>query len=408
MALGLLVSAAVLFRVGLTDALRALTFGGRVMGAVFLVGAVVEVVAAGAVLDFWGRRVTRYAGQAVLLGVSTVAVTSLVLLVFQWEGGYLAGWFWLWAGLVAWAVWAVWVVTREKAWQGMPHPRSFATGVALSALIGSASVTYSAMYVPYVAPPKVPFLVSFGKPVLNPDGKRLYVPAHFTFRNDGAVSIFVIGTLWSAKLWPTAFREKGTERTQWRQELGDGWDTHRQEDFNVAPRLLAAGQISNAGARLDPGDDFSKDAVVEVPVAAEQGRVELFASVSFIRADRCKLANSYVGSIERSRDPDSPGKEHVRDAPDWLADPGDDFFRHRSRIYRTSEVMRMTQAPDWAAMWWVIPKGSDAIPFMQVHISRDPDGREALSEDEQEPYGMKTLERGVDQPVAVLRRLAGA
>ncbi|MEV0186496.1 hypothetical protein AB0I54_45970 [Streptomyces sp. NPDC050625] len=408
MVLGLLVSAVVLFRVGLSDALRALTFGGRVMGAVFLASAVVELVAAGAVLDFWGRRVTRYAGQAVLLGVSIVTVTSLVLLVLQWEGGYLAGWFWLWTGLVAWAVWAVWVVAREKVWQGVPHPRSFATGVALSALIGSASVTYSAMYVPYVAPPKVPFMVSFGKPVLNPDRKRLYVPARVTFRNEGSVSIFVIGTLWSAQLWPSAFRAQGTERKEWRQELGDGWDTNRQEEFNAAPRLLAAGQISNAGSRLDPGDDFSKDAVVEVPLEAGQGRVELLASVSFIRADRCKLANSYADSIERSWNADSPKQEHVRDAPAWLAEQGDDYFRYRSRIYRSSEVMRMTQAPDWAAMWWVIPKGNDAIPFMQVNISRDPDGREVLSEDEQEPYGMKTLNQSIDQPVTVLRRAAGA
>ncbi|MFD9619510.1 hypothetical protein ACFWB2_19815 [Streptomyces virginiae] len=317
-----------------------------------------------------------------------------------------SGWFWLWAALAAWAVWAVWVLIREKVWRGVPHPRSFATGVAVSALIGSASVAYSAMYVPYVAPPKVPFMVSFGKPILHPDGNRLYVPAHFTFRNEGSVSIFVVGTQWSAQLWPSAFRPQGTERTRWRQELGDGWDTHRQENFTAAARLLAAGQISNAGSRLDPGDDFSKDAVIEVPVAAGQGRVELFASVSFIRADRCKLANSYTGSIEHSWDVEGEGHRHLRDAPSWLAQPGDDFFRHHSRIYRSSEVMRMTQAPDWAAMWWVIPKGNDAAPYMEVHISRDPDGREVLSEDEQEPYGMKTMEKGVDQPVAVLLRLA--
>ncbi|NXY94162.1 hypothetical protein HYE82_07140 [Streptomyces sp. BR123] len=67
----------------------------------------------------------------------------------------------------------------------------------------------------------------------------------------------------------------------------------------------------------------------------------------------------------------------------------------------------VTGAPVWAAMGWAIPKGNDAAPYMEVHISRDPDGREVLSEDEQEPYGMKTMSKGVDQPVAVLLRLAG-
>ncbi|MER7000519.1 hypothetical protein [Streptomyces sp. NPDC000410] len=43
---------------------------------------------------------------------------------------------------------------------------------------------------------------------------------------------------------------------------------------------------------------------------------------------------------------------------------------------------------------------------MQVHIARDPNSQEVLSEAQQEPYGMKTLEKGVDQPVALLRQLA--
>ncbi|MCJ0874587.1 hypothetical protein [Streptomyces sp. AP-93] len=76
--------------------------------------------------------------------------------------------------------------------------------------------------------------------------------------------------------------------------------------------------------------------------------------------------------------------------------------------------MNMTQAPDWAAMWWVIPNrregelfgAGDTIPYMQVHIARDPDSREVLSEDEQEPYGMKTRSTAVDRPVALLRQAA--
>ncbi|MFC9592089.1 hypothetical protein ACFTUC_20145 [Streptomyces sp. NPDC056944] len=415
MVLGLLVSAAVLFRVGLTDTLGALTFGGRVMGVVFLVGALVEVVAAAAAFDHWGKRATRYAGQCVLLGVVVVTVTSLMFLILQWEGGHHAGLFWLWILLVAWSAWALWEVSRQKVWRGIPYPRSFATGVALSALIGSASVAYSAMYIPYVAPPKVPFMVSFGKPTLNAARTSLYVPANFTFRNEGSVSIFVVGTQWSATLWPSTFREKGTGLTRWRDELGDGWDTNTHEDFpSASARLLAAGQITSAGSRLDPGDDASRQVIVEVPLAAEQGRVQLFAGISFIRADRCKLANSYPQSVEYSWDVDSADRKHVWDAPPWLADPGDEFFRYRSRIYRSSEIMNMTQAPDWAAMWWVIPKWregrpfapGDTIPFMQVHIARDPDSREVLSEDEQEPYGMKTESASVDQPIALLRRAA--
>ncbi|WP_330332700.1 hypothetical protein OHS33_25310 [Streptomyces sp. NBC_00536] len=415
MALGFLVSAAVLFRVGLTDALRALSFGGRVMGAVFLAGALAEVAAAAAAVDFWGKRAVRYAGPCVLLGVTVVTVTSLVLLVLQWEGGHRSGRFWLWAALVAWSFWAVWEVARHKAWRGVPHPRGFAAGVALSALIGSASLTYSAMYVPYVAPPKVPFVVSFGKPSLNADRTRLFVPAHITFRNEGSVSIFVVGTLWSAVFWPSTFREQGTGREYRRDELAEGWDTHRQEEYSAPTRMLAAGQFAGAGSRLDPGDESSRDVVVEAPADLGQGRIQLNAKASYIRADRCKLANSYRDSVQYSWRYGPTGRQqHVRDAPAWLANPGDDYFRYTARIYRSSALMNMTQAPDWAAMWWVIPKWregerfapGDTDPFMEVHIARDPDSREVLSEDQQEPYGMKTVGTAADQPVALLRRAA--
>ena len=49
----------------------------------------------------------------------------------------------------------------------------------------------------------------------------------------------------------------------------------------------------------------------------------------------------------------------------------------------------------------------DTIPYMRVHIARDPDSRELLNEDEQEPYGMKTRSTTVDQPIALLRQAAG-
>lgn len=100
-----------------------------------------------------------------------------------------------------------------------------------------------------------------------------------------------------------------------------------------------------------------------------RGRVQLAATISFIRADRRELANSYRESIAYSWDADAADRKHLWDDPPWLANPGDDFY-------------------------------------MEVHIARDPDSREVLSEDEQEPYGMKTRSTAVNQPVALLRQAA--
>ncbi|MEU6709461.1 hypothetical protein [Streptomyces wuyuanensis] len=153
---------------------------------------------------------------------------------------------------------------------------------------------------------------------------------------------------------------------------------------------------------------FSKNVVLEAPLKAGDGRLEVFASVPFIRADRGKLANSYRGSAQHSWNRYSAAKEHQQDAPKWLVEKGDDFVRYRSRIYRTSTIMNMAQHPDRVAMWWIIPKSnkrsSFAVggtePHMEVRNARDPNSKERPSDEQQEPYGMKTLEDSVEWPVA--------
>ncbi|MFF3326339.1 hypothetical protein [Streptomyces sp. NPDC002889] len=110
----------------------------------------------------------------------------------------------------------------------------------------------------------------------------------------------------------------------------------------------------------------------------------------------------------------SEAREHLKGAPGWLSDPGDEYFRYDSRIYRSSKIMDMTSARDYASMWWVLPKWRKGRnfekgytdPVMEVHISRDPNGEESLNDSEQEPYGMKTMEASTDQPIAQLLQVA--
>ncbi|MEU4730013.1 hypothetical protein [Streptomyces sp. NPDC023588] len=62
--------------------------------------------------------------------------------------------------------------------------------------------------------------------------------------------------------------------------LSDALRALPYEDFNHPVRMLAAGQIASAGSRLDPGDDFSKDAVIEVPLRdSSPRRLQLAAAV---------------------------------------------------------------------------------------------------------------------------------
>ncbi|CAL9676203.1 hypothetical protein SUDANB105_07902 [Streptomyces sp. enrichment culture] len=152
MALGLLTSASVLSCVGVKDAFNALAFGGRVMGAFFMAAALVEVVAALALWDYWRTRVLRYSGEAVLMGVGSVTGTNLMFMVIQIEGGDYTRFLWLWIGLGIWSIWALWTLTRQKIWQKIPNPKSVAISAVVSGIVGAAGLTYSQMYVPIQFP----------------------------------------------------------------------------------------------------------------------------------------------------------------------------------------------------------------------------------------------------------------
>ncbi|MEU1481838.1 hypothetical protein [Streptomyces sp. NPDC005760] len=413
MTLGLLVSAAVLLHVGMEDAFNALAYGGRLMGVTLIAAALVELVAVLALVDYWGKRVMPYSGAAVLVGVGAVAGTNLMFLIIQIEGREHTPFLWLWIGLALWVVWALWELTRQNVWRGIPHPRGFALGAAVSAVVGAASLAYSQMYVPYNTPVKVPFGVSFGKPTLSADGSALQVPAHIEFRNSGSVRIYVVGTMWKVNGYPTKFSEDDGDMSAWKNDMWSYGSTLPHVIYSPS-HMLGTGDITSPGSRLDPGDDFSLDATVEVPIKSGIGRVALSANASFIRADRCKLGNSYPESAEASWDTDSENGKHIWDAPGWVAAQGDEFYRFHSRIYRSSEMLNMTHRADYATAWWVLPKWregdfftrSGTDPYLTVAISRDPDGEEILSDSEQEPYGMKTMTQSTDRTFSQLMEAA--
>ncbi|MFJ5774544.1 hypothetical protein [Streptomyces sp. NPDC093094] len=134
-----------------------------------------------------------------------------------------------------------------------------------------------------------------------------------------------------------------------------------------------------------------------------QQRAPQFASLSAAPAERD------IGRTPRERPERTPGAGPV-------AAPDDEFYRYHSKIYRSSEMLNLTHPTDYAAAWWVLPRWregdgfakGDTDPYMLVSISRDPEGEETLSDSEQEPYGMKTMdlatERTIDQLLKAARK----
>ncbi|ANZ18553.1 membrane protein [Streptomyces noursei ATCC 11455] len=224
-----------------------------------------EVAAVLALGDYWGKRNLRYSGVAVLLGVGTVAVTDLMFLVVQIEGGDYTPFLWLWIGLAVWAIWALWTLTRQRVWRGIPHPKGVALSVVVSGAIGVASLGYSQLYVPYTTPVRIPFAISFGDPTMSADGSLLHVPVHFTIRNTGSVSAFVLGASWVALGSPTRFDAKGSTMRDWKRDVARGAATVRHVVFypsHMRCSRYTPGRFGGSGRRARIGENHRRTAEV--------------------------------------------------------------------------------------------------------------------------------------------------
>ncbi|AKL69601.1 conserved hypothetical protein [Streptomyces sp. Mg1] len=139
---GLLGSMALHVGIGWADAIGALTFAQRLVGVLFLLAGAVQGAALPAVVDYWGRRQVRLSGALVLLGVlMTLATTTLLLFLWLRERELIAAVL-LFLALWCWSLWALRNLIREKVWRGIPHPRKFAAGVTVTALMTAISLGY--------------------------------------------------------------------------------------------------------------------------------------------------------------------------------------------------------------------------------------------------------------------------
>ncbi|MEU3528386.1 hypothetical protein AB0E62_31830 [Streptomyces sp. NPDC038707] len=284
----------------------------------------------------------------------------------------------------------------------------------VSGVVGAASLSYSQMYVPYVTPVTVPFTVSFGAPTMNADGASLHLPAHVELRNSSSVRIYVLGTLWTVTGNPATFDPQGKGMDEWKRDMLEHGSTLTHVRYSPS-RLLGAGEFVTPGSPIDPGDAESSDTNVDVPLRSGLGRVTISATISYIRADRVRLpVNHYMRTIEASWDTESQQQKHQWDAPKWVAESGDEVYRHYSTISHSSEMANLTHASDYVTVWWTIPKWhegrpfakDDTLPYLSASVTRVPDGEEHISGQEAESYGVAIQRVDTERPIEELLKAA--
>ncbi|MBT2439326.1 hypothetical protein J7E93_04165 [Streptomyces sp. ISL-36] len=346
MLVGLLGSLALHAVIGWADALGALTFAQRLVGVVFLLAGAVQGIALPAVVDYWGRRQVRLSGALVLLGVlMTLATTTLLLFLWLREREFIATVL-LFLALWLWSLWALRTLIREKVWRGIPHPRKFTAGVAITALLTAVSLGYSIIYQPIAAPRHFILKAEFGTPQTDVDSPYIHVPLKLYAKNAGGIPVYIVVddyTVWGSL---AEFSNSGKGMKEWKGSEEGGWWVPEAEAFETQSggEVIASGQFQGPGSTLDPGEEFRKEKVITLPKDTKYETLDAVLQFAILRQDRGKLDDEFY--YEKLSWMESEGRYYC--PPDGC---GEHVIYH-GRVRYNANIINVTRKPRYVAAFW--------------------------------------------------------
>ncbi|WP_327362190.1 hypothetical protein [Streptomyces sp. NBC_01296] len=392
MAAGLLATACMLFKIGMKDTLNALTYSGRITGIIFLLAFLLEIIAAAAAVDYWHKRKMAYSGMIILMGaLVSLAVSLLLLIVWMTDGGDYAGYLPFWIIFTLWSVWTVVTLIHGRAWIGIPHPRRIVAGAVVSALIAITNVTYTQIYIPYATSPLVMSSASFGKPSLDGERKKMYLPVHLYVKNSGQIPIYLLGSIY----WLEGGPAIDPPRTD---------SPHRDLSYT----LIHDGEfIKPPGRPLNPGQEFSEDEVIEFTLDKfKYEAVRVYTELYAIRKDRVTI----VGDYERSgRDLQALKREGKDQDPKG---PRQGYFRYQTEISNSNEILNVTRGRQRITLWYVDNKKKPYIYAVVAPPSERVDfdlGHVHANQEAIDRYGLEAVRSSITQkPFKELMEMAEA
>ncbi|MFJ8214070.1 hypothetical protein [Streptomyces sp. NPDC096033] len=339
-AIGLLATAYVFVRIGISDAFTALTYPGRITGVIFLLLTVTEMAAAAATFDYWGKRRIRYSGTLILVAAAASLCASVVLLFVQIRGGRYTHWLLLWCVLIPWSLWALSVLIHDRAWKGLPNPRRIAIGVIISTLLAFANLAYTHVYIPATTSPLMEITPVFGAPALNEERTKLFVPFHIQVKNTGRIPVYVLGSIYWVRGQPAGAKPQDAARQR----------VIKSDEF-----------IQPSGRPLNPGEEWEEDevAVIDRPAEAPYETIKIETEVWVARKDRMAINDDYV---TKRKDWTVVQNEKTDKLP-----PGPDppYYRYQGIVTNSNEILNMTRGRQRITLWHTT---DPARPFLFVQL----------------------------------------
>ncbi|MFD9305448.1 hypothetical protein ACFWCB_22815 [Streptomyces sp. NPDC060048] len=389
MTAGLLATACMLFVIGMKDTFGALTYSGRVTGIIFLLAAALEIGAALAAFDYWGKRRVAYSGMVVLLGaLVSIAVGLLMLLMQLIDGKRYTNYVLIWIIFPILSVGALYILARDRVWKLVPHPQRFVAGAVVSSLLAIPNVTYTQIYVPYATSPIVNSVASFGKSSLSEDRSKMYLPVHLSVKNSGQIPVYVLGSIY----WV------------------HGWDSAPKKPEKPGFKLIRAGEfIRPPGWLLNPGGEFAEDEVIEImrPGEFKYEKIKVQAELYAVRKDRMTIVGNYESSGKSLGDLKKEGKDQDPRGPEG---ENQTYLRYQADISNSNEILNATRGRQRITLWYVNKKERPYIyavvepPGERVDFDSSDPNRNKKAIDR---YGLEHLRSSMQQkPFAELMDMA--
>ncbi|MDR3083513.1 MAG: hypothetical protein LBV60_21795 [Streptomyces sp.] len=345
----LLLTTLLLARFGIEDLAEALTYTGRITGAILILVAATTLLGAAAVVDHWFQHNFPYSGLVALIGTVAALLANAMLLLETIKDGDSTAYAVLWGLLTAGSAWALFAVWRTSV--VIPAPKRVAAALIVSSGLAIANFGYQYLYQPYQRGAKPLVKMTVGKPVLSQDRKAFVVPVDISLENHSDVGFYLLGAEFHAMGERVPLSAKDRLREQWRDDA-EQWSKF-QEKHPLSRRaiyqpgeLVAAQPWMPAGNWIEAGDAFVTETLVHLPVDTPYDQLEFYATASFARKDRLSLERIDLNGYSWSG-----GK-----VPQWMKRnqtkaPLDSVI-YRGRVHENNAIANRTMDPRYVTVYW--------------------------------------------------------
>ncbi|WP_326751679.1 hypothetical protein OH738_33230 [Streptomyces hirsutus] len=331
---------------GIEDLSEALTYTGRITGAILILVSALSLLGAAAVVDHWGRGNFPYSGMVALIGTVAAFLANIMLLLETFRDGDSTLYRVLFSLLTAGSAWAVVTVWRTSV--VIPSPKRVAAALIVSSGLAVANFSYEHLYQPSQRGVRPLVKIAVGKPVLSKDRKEFAVPVDIRIENHSDMGFFVLGTEFHAMGERVSLSQTDRPREQWRADaetFGNFQVQHplsRREIYQPGQLVLAQPWVP-AGYWVEANDEFVTQTVVQLPIDTPYDQLALYASAYLARKDRIGLERIQMNGY-------SWGGGKV---PQWLKeDKNLDSVVYRGRVYENNAIDRHTMDPRYVTVYW--------------------------------------------------------